>query len=83
MKFSKLVRKHHPNIFEFLDAVRKEQAATELKTAKHDAAVQPAQKKKKYIVVNQRIAQFKQEYANGERSLLRCMHAARHLLKLE
>ena len=66
-KFSKLVRKHHPNIFEFVDAIRKEQAATELKTAQHDAAVQPARKKKKYIVVtlvNQRLAQFKQEYAN-------------------
>ena len=58
---------------------RKEQAATELKTAQHDAAVQPAQKKMKYIVVNQRLAQFKQEYVNGERFL----HAAGHLLKLE
>ena len=55
----------------------------ELKTAQHDAAVQPARKKKKYIVVNQRLAQFKQEYANGERSLLRFLHAAGHLLKLE
>ena len=135
-KCSKLVRKHHPNIFEFVDAIRKEQAATELKT-QHDAAVQPARKKKKYIVVNQRlaqfkqelktqqdaavqparnkskyivvnqrlaqfkqelktqqdaavqpartkkIAQFKQEYAKGERSLLRFLYAAGHLLKLE
>ena len=74
-KFSKLVRKHHPNIFEFVDAIRKEQAATELKTAQHDAAVQPARKKK--------IAQVKQEYAKGERSLLRFLYAAGHLLKLE
>ena len=50
-KFSKHTHKHHPNIFEFVDAIRKEQAATELKTAQHDAAVQPARKKKKYIVV--------------------------------
>ena len=63
-KFSKLVRKHHPNMFEFVDTIRKEQAATELKTAQHDAAVQPSRNKKKYIVVNQRLAQFKQEYAN-------------------
>ena len=75
-KFSKLVPKLHDNILEFVDAIRKEQAATELKTAQHDAAVQPARKKKKYIVVNQRLAQFKQKYANGERSLLRVMHAA-------
>ena len=27
-KFSKLVRKHHNNILEFVDAIRKEQAAT-------------------------------------------------------
>ena len=58
-KFSKLVRKHHHNIFEFVDAIRKEQAATQLKTAQHDAVVQPARKKKKYIV-----AQCKQEYVN-------------------
>ena len=81
-KFSKLARKHHNNIFEFVDAIRTEQAATELKTAQHDAAVQPARKKKKYIVVNQRLAQFKQEYSNGERSLLRFLHATGHLLKL-
>ena len=83
LKFSKLVRKLHHNILEFVDAIRKEQAATELKTAQHHAAVQPARKKKKYIVVNQRLAQFKQEYVNGERSLLRFLHAAGHLLKLE
>ena len=70
-KFSKLVRKHHPNIFEFVDAIRKEQAATELKT-RHDVAIQPARKKK--------IAQFKQEYAKGERSLLRFLYAAGYLL---
>ena len=29
-----------------------------------------------YIIVNQRLAQFKQEYGNGERSLLRFLHAA-------
>ena len=32
-KFGKLVRKHQTNIFEFIDAIRKEQAATELKTS--------------------------------------------------
>ena len=33
LKFTKLVRKHHPNIFEFVDSMRKEQAARELKAA--------------------------------------------------
>ena len=68
-KFSKLVRERHPNIFEFVDSMRKEQAATELKAARHDAAVPPAREKKKYIIINQRPAQFKQEYATGERNV--------------
>ena len=33
LKFTKLLGKHHPNIFEFVEAIRKEQAATELKLA--------------------------------------------------
>ncbi|KAI0232130.1 hypothetical protein LSAT2_017539, partial [Lamellibrachia satsuma] len=45
---------------------RKEQAATKLKPAQHDAAIPPPQKKRKYRVVNQRLAQFKQELA-GDR----------------
>ena len=46
--------------------MRKEQAATGLKAARHDAAVLPAREKKKYIIINQHLTQFMQEYANGE-----------------
>ena len=45
---------------------RKEQAATELKLAQHDAAIQPSQKKRKYQIVNQRLAQHKQECVMGK-----------------
>ena len=78
--------KHHPNIFEFAEAMRKEQAATELKLAQHDAAIQPPHKKRKYQIVNQHLTQYKQEYVMGERSVLICtsfLLADGHLLKLE
>ena len=32
----------------------------------HDAALPPPQKKRKYRVVNQRLAQFKEEYVTGK-----------------
>ena len=68
--------KHHPNIFEFVEATRKEQA-------QHDVALPPPQKKRKYQIVNQRLAQFKQQYVMGERSVMSFLIAAGHLLKLE
>ena len=83
LKFTKLMCKHRPNIFEFVEAMRKDQAATELKLAQHDAAIQPSQKKRKYWIVNQRLAQFKHEYVTRERSVLSFLFAAGHLLKLK
>ena len=44
----------------------KDQAATELKLAHHDAALPPPQKKRKYQIVNQCLAQHKQEYVMGK-----------------
>ena len=61
-KFMKVSGKHHPNIFQFVDALKREQAATELKVAQHDAAILPPQKKKKHTVMDQHLAVFKQEY---------------------
>ena len=79
----KVVGKHHPNIFQFVDAFKREQAATELKVAQHDAAILPPQKKKKHIVTDQRLAVVKQEYDSGRRAVLNFLLAAGHLLKLE
>ena len=49
-----------------MEVVRNEQAATEPKIA-HDAAIPAPQKKRRYCIVNQRLAQFKQEYVCGDR----------------
>ena len=37
----KVMGKHHPNMFQLVDALKREQAATELKVAQHDAAILP------------------------------------------
>ena len=66
-----------------MEGTRKEQAATELKLAQHDAAIPPPQRKRKYRIVNQHLAQLKQEYVMGERSVLSFQLAAGHLAKLE
>ena len=79
----KVVGKHHPNIFQFVDALKREQAATELKGAQHDVAILPPQKKTKHIVMNQCLAVFKQEHGSGRRSVLSFLRAAGHLMKLE
>ena len=51
-KFFKLAGKAHPNIYEFLTTVKKEQAGTELKLAMQDAAIPPPAKKRKYQDIN-------------------------------
>ncbi|KAI0233106.1 hypothetical protein LSAT2_016621 [Lamellibrachia satsuma] len=45
---------------------RTERAAAELKLAHHDAAIPPPQEKRKYQIVNQRLAQHKQECGMGK-----------------
>ena len=77
----KVVGKHHPNIFQFVDALKREQAATELKVAQHDAAILPPQKKKNHIVTYLHLAVLKQEYDSGRRAVLSFLRAAGHLLK--
>jgi len=66
-----MVEKNHSHIFPFMDALKREQAASELKVAQHDTAILPQQKKKK------------QEYGSGHRAVLNFLRAAGLLLKLE
>ena len=71
------------NIFEFVAAVRKEQENTELKIAQQEVALPPPAKKRRYQDINRRLAQFKQQYADGQKSVLDFLRAVGHLLKLE
>jgi hypothetical protein len=63
--------------------MKKEQAATQLKVAQHDVAMPPPAKKRKYRIVNERLAKFKQDYAQGQKSALQFLRVAGHLLKLD
>ena len=74
--------KHHPYIFLFVDALKREQAATELKVAQHDATILPPQKQK-HIVTDQHLAVLKQEYDSGHRAVISFLRVAGHLLKLD
>ena len=66
-----------------MEATRKEQAATELMLAQHDAAIPPPQKKRKYRIVNQHLAMFKQVHVMGERSVLSFLLGDVHLLVID
>ncbi|KAK2192012.1 hypothetical protein NP493_41g06047 [Ridgeia piscesae] len=81
-RLMKVAGKHHPNIVQFVYALKREQAATQLKVAQHDAAMLPPQKKKN-IVMGQHLAVFKQEYGSGCKAVLSFLGEAGHLIKLE
>ena len=81
-KFFKVFGKHHPNIYEFVNAIKKEQSATDLKIAHQHVAMAPPKKKRKYRMLNERLQQHKEDYALRKKSVKEFLHAVGHLLKL-
>ena len=82
LKFSKVLGKHHPSIFEFINTIKKEQSATDLKIAHQNVAIAPPPKKRKYRIINEGLSQYKQDYALGRKSLKEFLCAVGHLIKL-
>ena len=68
----------HPNIFEIVDAMKKDQACTEMKMKQFElGATQPAQKKR-YVDRKGRIRTLFDRFQNGEYSLADHIASVRH-----
>ena len=60
--------KPHPNIFEIVDVINREQATTEMKLKHYAGATQPP-RKKRYIRRDEKICKLFERFQNGESSL--------------
>jgi len=83
-RLKKVAGKVHPNIFEIVDVLKKEQACTEMKTEQFESgATQPAQKKR-YVDRERRIRTrpLFDRFQNGEYNLADCIASVRHQTSL-
>ena len=70
-----MVGKSHPNIFEIIDVMRKEQAITEMKF--EAGAMQPS-RKRRYVKRDERGSTLFERFQNGQCNLADYLAAVRH-----
>ena len=63
-RFNMIIAKHHPNIFEFLDRLKSEQAHTDTCFEQFIAGQAPKSQSRKIKSVNARIYRIVQDYEN-------------------
>ncbi|XP_046578263.1 uncharacterized protein LOC124285967 [Haliotis rubra] len=82
-RLKKIISKAHPNVFEMLSFLRKEQKLNEIKLVQYAAGRKPPPKRRKYIHVNSRLETLKQELRDGAMSVMVYADAVSHLMKLQ
>ena len=65
-RFNNLVDKHHPNIYDLISCIRKEQGFTETLMAQINAGQVINKTNKKYNLLNERISKLQQRFDDGE-----------------
>ena len=74
----RIVGKPHPNIFEIVDVIKKEQATTEMKLEQFAAGATQPPLKKRYIQWDEKICKLFERFQNGESSLAEYLASVRH-----
>ena len=70
--------KPHPNIFEIIDVIRKEQTTTEMKLEQYAAGATQPPRKKRYIQRDEKIRKLFECFRNGECSLAEYLASVRY-----
>ncbi|XP_071145035.1 uncharacterized protein [Mytilus edulis] len=81
-KLKKRVKIAHPNIFEIINVLKKEQAANEVKKVQYAAGGKMRGKAKKYREIEERFATLKESLHNGTKDYIQYGDAASYILKL-
>jgi len=72
----------HPNIFRFIETIKKVESAERAKLAQLSVGAAPPPRKRVYRDVENRIARLKEQLQRGEKSSMEFLDAIGHLLKL-
>ncbi|XP_063442112.1 uncharacterized protein LOC134722421 [Mytilus trossulus] len=78
-KLKKRVKTAHPNIFEIINVLKKEQAANEVKKVQYAAGGKMRGKAKKYRELEERFATLKESLHNGTKDYIQYGDAASYL----
>ena len=74
----RIVGKPHPNIFELVDVMRREQATTEMKLEQYATGATQLPRKRRYIQRDENIRTLFEHFQNGEASLAEYVASVRH-----
>jgi hypothetical protein len=80
-RFSNAIGKHHPNIWEFLLNVQKEQASTEVQFQQMAAGMNVGRHNAKYLRITKNIRTLRRRYANGQLNTTMFIRGISHNLK--
>lgn len=81
-KLNRAVMKAHPNLFEIINILKKEQAANEVKLLQLEGGAQPPSKKRKYKIIDDRLSSLKRQLASNIKSPLEYTDSVSFLLHL-
>jgi hypothetical protein len=79
-RFNKRVRIDHPNIFVFVEALRKEMDFVQVKLRDMQLELPVQRKNKAYTEVNRRITAATEKYDNGEKTVAEYLDTLAHIL---
>ena len=82
-RINKKLNHGHPNIFQLIELLQKEQATTEATRIQLSAGGKRKLKKKKYQVIDRRLMRLKQRLVASEMTVMEYADAASHLLHLD
>ncbi|XP_055997797.1 uncharacterized protein LOC130047214 [Ostrea edulis] len=82
-KLNRMCRRAHPNIFVFVEMLKKEQAANEAKIIQITARGVVRPKKKKYRQLDSRLQRLKDRMRQGQMDIVAYADAASHLIHFE
>lgn len=77
-KLNKTIGKLHPNIYELIECLKKEQANTELTVSRARLGAAPPPRRLKYREADDRITRLRDLYLNGESTTVEFLRSLRH-----
>lgn len=77
-RLKRIVDKPHPNIFEIVDVIKREQATMEMKWEQYAAGATQPPRKKRYVQRDEKIRKLFERFQNGESSLAEYLSSVRH-----
>lgn len=81
-KLNRIVKKSHPNLFEFILVIQVEQSVNEIKLLQIEGGAARPIKKRKYRRLEEKISDLKQKFSAGHTTMMRYLDSVSYLISI-